>query len=163
MEPPAARGRSENVQWIQAPPEAVYRAFMDPDALTRWLAPDGMTGQVHAFDGRVGGGYEMSLFYAPDAENVQGKTADLEDRFTARFLELDPPRRIVQAIDFRSPDPAFQGEMRMTVTLTGREGGTEVRMVFHDIPPGVRPEDNEAGTASSLGKLARLLEGSGDR
>jgi uncharacterized protein YndB with AHSA1/START domain len=138
--------------------EALYRAFTDPSALAAWLAPEGMTGKVHAFDGRVGGGYRMSLFY-PESEQVyRGKTFEREDRFTARFVELTPPARIVQAITFDSTDPAFAGEMAMTVTFDDKDGGTEVTILFEDIPPGIRPEDNDAGTRSSLEKLARYVE-----
>lgn len=142
---------------IKAPREAVYRAFMDPAALAVWLSPEGMTGRVHEFDGRVGGGYRMSLFY-PSSEKVsRGKTSEREDRFTARFVELTPSR-IVQAITFDSMDPAFSGEMTMVVTFEDRNGGTEVTILFERIPPGIRPEDNDAGTRSSLEKLARYIE-----
>jgi uncharacterized protein YndB with AHSA1/START domain len=117
-----------------------------------------MTGKVHEFDGRVGGGYRMSLFY-PSSEHVsRGKTAEREDRFMARFVELTPPSKIVQVISFDSKDPAFSGEMTMTVTFQERGGGTEVTMLFEHIPPGIRPEDNDAGTRSSLEKLARYVE-----
>ncbi len=100
----------------------------------------------------------MSLFY-PSSERVyRGKTAEREDRFMARFVELTPPRRIVQAISFDSADPAFSGEMTMVVTFEEREGGTEVTILFERIPSGIRSEDNEAGTRSSLEKLARYVE-----
>jgi uncharacterized protein YndB with AHSA1/START domain len=143
---------------IRASREALYRAFTDPEALAAWLAPEGMTGKVHAFDGRVGGGYRMSLFYPPSEQVYRGKTAEREDRFTARFVELTPPARIVQAITFDSNDPAFAGEMAMTVTFHDKDGGTEVTILFEGIPPGIRPEDNDAGTRSSLEKLARYVE-----
>jgi uncharacterized protein YndB with AHSA1/START domain len=83
---------------IKAAPEAVYAAFMDPDALAAWLPPARMTGRVHSFDARVGGGYRMSLFYPPDERVFRGETADREDRVNVRFVELVPPRRIVEAI-----------------------------------------------------------------
>jgi uncharacterized protein YndB with AHSA1/START domain len=143
---------------IKASREALYRAFTDPIALAAWLSPGEMTGKVHEFDGRVGGGYRMSLFY-PSSEHVsRGKTAEREDRFMARFVELTPPSKIVQVISFDSKDPAFSGEMTMTVTFQERGGGTEVTMLFEHIPPGIRPEDNDAGTRSSLEKLARYVE-----
>ena len=152
----AASTRTSRV--IKAPREALYRAFTDPAALVVWQAPAGMTGKVHAFDGRVGGGYRMSLFYPASEQMSRGKTAAREDRFTARFVELTPPTRIVQAIAFDSVDPAFSGEMTMVVTLEERDGGTEVTIVFEHIPSGIRPEDNEAGCRSSLEKLARYIE-----
>jgi uncharacterized protein YndB with AHSA1/START domain len=149
---------TRTARFIKASREAVYRAFTDPAALAVWLAPDEMTGQIHAFDARIGGGYRMSLFYPAAEQGYRGKTAEREDRFTARFVELTPPARIVQAITFDSDDPAFAGEMTMLVTLEERDGGTDVTILFEHLPPGVRPEDNDAGTRSSLEKLARYVE-----
>jgi uncharacterized protein YndB with AHSA1/START domain len=143
---------------VNAPREAIYRAFTDPEALVAWQVPGEMTAKVHGFDLRVGGGYRMSLFYPASDGEARGKTAEREDRYTARFVELTPPARIVQAITFESAEAVFAGEMVMTVTLAEREGGTEVTIAFEDIPPGIRPEDNEAGTRSSLEKLARYVE-----
>jgi uncharacterized protein YndB with AHSA1/START domain len=117
-----------------------------------------MTGKIHEFDARVGGGYRMSLFYPSSEQVYRGKTSEREDRFTARFVELTPLSRIVEAISFDSVDPAFLGEMTMTVTFEERDGGTEVTILFENIPPGIRPEDNEAGSRSSLEKLARYVE-----
>jgi uncharacterized protein YndB with AHSA1/START domain len=117
-----------------------------------------MTGKIHEFDARVGGGYRMSLYYPTSEQEYRGKTAEREDRFTARFVELTPPSRIVQAITFDTMDPAFSGEMTMVVTFEDRDGETEVTIMFDNIPPGIRPEDNDAGTRSSLEKLARYIE-----
>jgi|SRR5690606_15077761 len=144
---------------IAAPIETVFAAFMDPEALEIWMCPGGMTGKIHEFDGRVGGGYRMSSFYSSTAAPGVGKTADREDRYPARYLELDAPTRIVQAIEFDSPSALFSGEMRMEVRLVERgRNRTEVTIVFKDIPAGIRPEDNDAGTRSSLEKLARYVE-----
>jgi uncharacterized protein YndB with AHSA1/START domain len=143
---------------IRAPREALYRAFTDPAALEVWLAPGEMTGKVHEFDARVGGGYRMSLYYPESEQENRGKTSEREDMYTARFVQLTPPARIVEAITFASADPAFAGEMTMVVTLEERDGGTEVTISFEHIPPGVRPEDNDAGSRSSLEKLARYVE-----
>ena len=154
-------GYSRNAKFVPAPRATVYRAFLDPVALAAWLAPDDMTGTVHRMDARIGGGYRMSLFYAADADGSRGKTADREDRFVARFVELSPPSRIVQAITFDSDDPSIAGEMSMVVTLETSGDGTEVVIEFHDIPPGIRPADNEAGTRMSLEKLARYLADGG--
>ncbi len=100
----------------------------------------------------------MSLFYPSSEQVYRGKTSEREDRFTARFVELTPPTRIVQAISFDSVDPAFSGEMTMVVTFEDRDGGTEVTILFEHIPSGIRAEDNEAGCRSSLEKLARYIE-----
>lgn len=88
----------------------------------------------------------------------RGKTEDREDRYTARFVGLTPPSRIVEAITFDAVDPAFEGVMIMEVTFTAENEGTNVSVFFKDIPAGIRPEDNEAGTQSSLEKLARSVE-----
>lgn len=149
---------TRNSKFIKAPPEELYRAFTDPAALAVWLAPGDMTGEIHSFDLRVGEGYRMSLYYPASEEASLGKTSEREDRFTARFVELTPPKRIVQAITFDSADAAFSGEMTMVVTLEAGVGGTTVSILFEDIPPGIRPEDNEAGTRSTLEKLARYVE-----
>ena len=153
-----ARAASYAARVIRAEPRAVYDAFLDADALAAWLPPDGMTGRVHALDATVGGGYEMSLYYAPDETRFVGKTAAREDRVHVRFVALEPPRRIVEAVRFVSDDPAFAGEMRITITLTPVSGGTEVAMTFDDLPPGLRPEDNDAGARASLAQLARRFE-----
>jgi uncharacterized protein YndB with AHSA1/START domain len=149
---------TQNSKCIKATPEALYRAFTDPAALAVWLAPGDMTGEVHSFDDRVGGGYQMSLYYPASEKTFRGKTSEREDRYTARFVELTPPSRIVEAITFDAVDPAFSGEMLMVVTLEAGDGGTTVSIFFTDIPSGIRPEDNEAGTRSTLEKLARFVE-----
>ena len=153
-----SRASTRNSKFIKATPEALYRAFTDPAALAVWFAPGDMTGEVHRFDDSVGGGYEMSLYYPSSEQTLRGKTKDREDRYTARFVELTPPRRIVEAITFDAVDPAFSGEMLMVVTFEAEEGGTTVSILFKDIPSGIRPEDNEVGTQLTLEKLARYIE-----
>jgi uncharacterized protein YndB with AHSA1/START domain len=149
---------TRNSKFIQAPREAVYRAFTDPVALAAWLVPGEMTGEVHSFALSVGRGYRMSLYYPASDTASRGKTAEREDRYTARFMELTPPKSIVEAITFDTDDPALAGEMTMEVTLDAEDGGTMVSIVFTGIPSGIRPEDNETGTQSSLEKLARYVE-----
>jgi uncharacterized protein YndB with AHSA1/START domain len=149
---------TQNSQFIKASQETLYQAFTDPAALAVWFAPGDMTGEVHRFDGRVGGGYQMSLYYPPSEKTSHGKTSAKEDRYTARFVELTPPSRIVEAITFDSADPAFSGEMIMMVTFEAKDDGTTVSILFKDIPSGIRPEDNEAGTRLTLEKLARFVE-----
>lgn len=144
--------------FIKAPREALYRAFTDPSALEAWQAPGEMTGNVHDFDARVGGGYRMSLYYPPTEQANRGKTAAKEDRFNVRFTELTPPFKIVQVVSFDTDDPAFAGDMTMIVTFDERREGTDVTIAFHDIPPGIRLEDNDLGTRLSLQKLARYIE-----
>ncbi len=139
---------------IAAPPDRLYRAFLDPDELLAWLPPADMTGRFHRFDAREGGGYEMSLFYRADEPDAPGKTAAHEDRVAVRFVELVPPHRIVEAVRFVTDAAAFAGEMTLTVTLRPVGGGTEVTMHFDGLPPGLNPEDNDAGARLSLGQLA---------
>jgi uncharacterized protein YndB with AHSA1/START domain len=143
---------------INARPEDVYEAFIDPTALVAWLPPAEMTGKIHEFDARVGGGYRMSLFYPPSEQSFRGKTAEREDMVSVRFVELAPPHRIVEAITFHTDDPALLGEMTMVATFTPAPGGTEVTLLFENLPPGLQPEDNEAGARLSLEQLARRFE-----
>jgi uncharacterized protein YndB with AHSA1/START domain len=145
-------------QFIKASPEVVYAAFMNPAELVAWLPPAEMTGEIHAFDPRIGGGYRMSLFYPADERVFRGKTSEKEDRVNVRFVDLAPPRRIVEAVTFDTTDPAFLGEMTIEVTFEAATGGTDVTFLCTNLPPGVRAEDNEAGTRLSLGQLARRFE-----
>jgi uncharacterized protein YndB with AHSA1/START domain len=140
---------------IRARPEDLYTAFLDPTALSRWLPLAEMTGEIHEFDGRVGGGYRMSLFYPADERDIRGKTSDREDLVNARFVELAPPHRIVEAIRFVTINPSLFDEMTMTATFEEVSDGTQVTLVFKNLPPGLRAEDNEVGSRLSLGQLAR--------
>jgi uncharacterized protein YndB with AHSA1/START domain len=154
--PPTASARHSKL--IKAAPEAVYAAFMDPTALLQWLPPAEMTGKLHTFDPRIGGGYQISLFYPSQERQFRGKTSDKEDRVNVRFVDLQPARRILEAVTFDSPDPAFAGEMTIDITFAPAPGGTEVTFAFANLPRGVRPEDNDAGTRLSLDQLARRFE-----
>ncbi|WP_157217118.1 SRPBCC domain-containing protein [Flavisphingomonas formosensis] len=145
-------------QFIRATPERIYSAFVDPALLVAWLPPAEMTGRIHAFDAREGGGYVMSLFYPPEETVFRGKTAEREDRVEIRFVTLDPPRRIVEAVHFVSDDPAFQGEVTQSILITPGEGGAEVTLSFDNLPPGIRATDNDEGARLSLAQLAHLLE-----
>ena len=131
---------------------------MNPAVLVEWLPPGNMTGTIHEFDARDGGGYGMSLFYPPTERGARGKTADREDRVTVRFVELAPPRQIVEAVTFHTTDPSLMGEMMLTATFEEVPGGTDVTLSCTNLPPGLRPEDNEAGTRESLEKLARRFD-----
>jgi uncharacterized protein YndB with AHSA1/START domain len=159
MARPSDKGATTRVSRIvHAPAKAIYEAFLDRDALATWLPPDGMTGEVHTFDPHEGGAFRMSLRYRDPAHSPRGKTSGDTDTFQGRFLELVPYRRIVQRVVFESDDAAFAGEMTITWTLADVGAGTEVTVLCEDIPPGIRPEDNEAGSRSSLQKLAAFVE-----
>jgi uncharacterized protein YndB with AHSA1/START domain len=153
-----ARAWTRASRLIKARPEELYEAFIDPAALVAWLPPAEMTGVIHEFDGRVGGGYRMSLFYSPNERLFRGKTSDREDMINVRFVQLAPPRRIVEAVNFETTDAAFFGEMTIVVTFDDVPGGTEVTILCQNLPPGLRAEDNEAGSRLSLEQLARRFE-----
>lgn len=148
-----------NSKVIRAKVEKVFEAFSNAKALETWLAPSDMTGKVHNFNFRTGGGYTMSLFYPESESNFKGKTADKEDKFTSRYIEIIPYKKIIEAVNFESDDANFAGEMIMEVTFASHKDGTEVTFHFENIPTGIKPEDNEAGTISTLEKLARYVEG----
>jgi uncharacterized protein YndB with AHSA1/START domain len=144
---------------INASREGVYRAFLDQDALVAWLPPDSMRGVVHAFDAREGGAFEMSLVYPEVDRSSRGKTDESTDTFRGRFVKLIPNERIVWAVEFESADPSLAGEMIVDWTLVPAGNGTKVTVLCKNIPRGIRPEDNEAGSRSTLEKLASLLDG----
>ena len=146
---------------VRAPRARVYRAFLSPEDLVAWLPPGDMTGRIHAFEARPGGGYEMSLFYPETERRARGKTGAREDRVCVRFIELVADTRIVEAFTFATDDPSLSGEARLTVSLTDDPAGTWVAMAFEDLPPGVRPEDNDEGARQSLAQLARFLDQAG--
>ncbi|MER7834837.1 SRPBCC family protein [Streptomyces sp. NPDC096040] len=142
---------------MQAPPAAVYRALLDPEAVAAWRAPDGMTARVHAFDAREGGEFRVSLDY--DDPGRAGKSGGHTDTYRGHFARLVPDRLVVEVIDFETDDDAVHGTMKMTTALTAAGGGTDVEVLHEGIPEGVRPEDNELGTRMALDNLARLVEG----
>ena len=143
---------------IKAPRKTVYHAFVDPEAVAAWLAPDTMRIRVRTFDPREGGQFRISLTYQDPADAQRGKTTEATDTYHGRFVKLIPDEKIVEAIEFESQDPGFAGETTMTVLLTDTDGGTEVSLLYENVPPGIRPEDNEAGSRQSLRKLAALVE-----
>jgi uncharacterized protein YndB with AHSA1/START domain len=142
---------------IAAFPEQVYAALVDPDALTAWLPPDGMSGRFERFDARPGGSYRLILTY-DDTSTAPGKATADADIVEARFVELVPGERVVQAVDFVSDDPAFAGTMRMTWEVTRVESGTRVEIRADDVPAGISAEDHAAGLASSLRNLAAYMK-----
>ena len=86
------------------------------------------------------------------------KTSDDTDTFRGRFVELVQYERIVELIEFESPDPRFAGEMKIVTSLTATDQGTEITVLCQDIPPGIRREDDEVGSKQALEKLAALIE-----
>ena len=151
-----ARRTDQASRLIAAPPAQVYAALVDPDALTSWLPPTGMTGRFERFDLRAGGSYRMVLTYE-DASSAPGKSTADSDVVEGRFVDVEPGARVVQAVDFESDDPAFAGTMTMTWSVSDVEGGTLVDVRADDVPDGISAEDHAAGLASSLANLAAYL------
>jgi uncharacterized protein YndB with AHSA1/START domain len=141
---------------MAAPLERVWGAMVDPDALLAWLPPGGMTGRFERFDARPGGSYRMVLTYA-DASGAPGKATADSDIVEARFIDIVPGQRVVQAVDFISDDPANAGTMTMTWEVTAVGAGTRVDIVAEDVPDGISAEDHAAGLSSSLAKLAAYV------
>jgi uncharacterized protein YndB with AHSA1/START domain len=143
---------------IAAPPDRIYAALVDPEALMVWLPPEGMTGRFERFDARSGGSYRLVLTYA-DPSGSWGKATADSDIVEARFIDLVPGVRVVQAVQFVSDDPAYAGTMTMRWEITLADEGTRVDIIADDVPDGIDADDHAAGLASSLANLATYLEG----
>ena len=132
---------------LRSPPERVYRAFLDADAMAKWLPPHGFTGKVHEMDARVGGVHRMSFtnFSTGRSHSFGGKYLDLRPGALIRYTD---------AFD----DPALPGEMQTTVTLSPVSVGTEVRIVQEGIPEVIPVEACYLGWQESLTLLAQLVE-----
>jgi uncharacterized protein YndB with AHSA1/START domain len=142
---------------IAAPPAHVYAALVDREALMAWLPPDGMTARFERFDPRPGGSYRLVLTY-DDTSGSLGKATAESDVVEARYVDIVPGVRVVQAVNFVSDDPAFAGTMSMTWEVTAVDGGTRVDVVADDVPDGISAEDHATGLASSLASLAEYVE-----
>jgi uncharacterized protein YndB with AHSA1/START domain len=132
---------------LRAPPERVYRAFLDADAMAKWLPPHGFTGKVHHLDAKVGGTYKMSF---TNFSNGQSHS------FGGRYLELVPGERICHTDAF--DDTNLPGEMRTTVSLKQVSVGTELNVVQEGIPEAIPPQACYLGWQESLSLLAQLVE-----
>jgi uncharacterized protein YndB with AHSA1/START domain len=142
---------------IAASPARIYRAMLAPEELAVWLPPKGMTGRFDAFDPREGGTYRMTLAYDATQHDLPGKSSAHADTVQGRFVELVPDRRVVQAVDFESDDPAFAGTMTITWSLAPVPPGTQVTVTCENVPAGIRPEDHDAGMKASLENLSAYL------
>ena len=141
---------------ILASAEEIFAALVDPDALIAWLPPAGMTGAFEHFDARPGGTYRLILTYA-DPSVGSGKATAQSDVIEARFLEIVPGVRVVQAVDFISDDPSYSGTMTMSWQLTPAGDATRVEIRAADVPAGITAADHAAGLTSSLANLAHYL------
>jgi uncharacterized protein YndB with AHSA1/START domain len=151
-------GRTDSAsRIIAAMPEDVFAAMVDAEALTQWLPPSGMTGRFESFDPRPGGSYRLVLTY-DEGSTGTGKTSTDADVVDARFVEVVPNVRVVQAVDFVSDDPAFAGTMTMTWELSDAEAGTLVELRAEDVPPGITADEHVTGLQASLANLASYLQ-----
>ena len=132
---------------LRASPERVYRAFLDPDAMAKWLPPHGFTGKVHDMDPRVGGGYRMSF-----TNFGTGKSHS----FAGRYVELTPHSQLRYTDQF--DDPNLPGAMQVTVALKAVACGTELTIVQDGIPAAIPVEFCYLGWQESLTLLAHLVE-----
>ena len=132
---------------LQAPPERVYRAFLDAKAMVKWLPPNGFTGQVHQLDARVGGTYKMSF---------TNFTTDKSHSFGGEYLELIPNERIRHTDRF--DDANLPGEIQTTITLKQVSVGTELNIVQEGVPAVIPAEACYLGWQESLTLLAKLVE-----
>ena len=132
---------------LRATPERVYRAFLDADAMTKWLPPNGFTGKVHHRDAKVGGTYKMSF-----TNFSTGKSHS----FGGEYLELVPQERIRYTDRF--DDPNLPGEIQTIVTLKKVSCGTELNIVQDGVPDIIPAEACYVGWQESLNLLAKLVE-----
>lgn len=132
---------------LSAPPERIYRAFLNPDAMAKWLPPHGFTGKVHSIKAEVGGTYKMSF---------TNLTTGNSHSFGGEFLELVPNERIRHTDKF--DDPTLPGQMTTTVALKKVSVGTEVSIVQEGIPSQIPVEGCYLGWQQSLTLLAQLVE-----
>ena len=132
---------------IRAPAERVYRAFLDPGAMVKWLPPHGFTGKVLESDARVGGGYRMSF---------TNFSTGSSHSFGGRYVELEPHERI--GYTDRFDDPNLPGEMQVTVALRKVDCGTELHIVQEGVPAVIPVESCYLGWQESLSLLAQLVE-----
>jgi uncharacterized protein YndB with AHSA1/START domain len=132
---------------IRTTPAKIYRAFLDPDALAKWLPPYGFTARVHQMEAKVGGRYQMSF---------TNFTTGHGHSFGGTYVELAPNERIRYTDQF--DDPNLPGEMQTMVTLKQVSCGTELNIVQEGVPAAIPPEACYLGWQESLAQLAQLVE-----
>jgi len=143
----ASKGTVRLHRVLRAPPERVYRAFLDPEAMAKWLPPHGFTGKVHRMEPRVGGIYKMSFTSFATGQR---------HAFGGKFLELVPSKRLRYTDRFE--DRKLPGEMRTTVSLRRVSLGTELTIAQEGIPAAIPVEACYLGWQESLTLLAQLVE-----
>jgi len=132
---------------LRAPPARVYKAFIDPQAMVKWLPPYGFTGQIHSMDAKVGGSYRMSFTNFGTGQSHS---------FRGTYVELKPGEKIRYTDTF--DDPNLPGQMQVTVALRAVMGGTDVQIVQEGIPAAIPVEMCMVGWQESLAQLAHVVE-----
>jgi len=132
---------------LRAPAERIYKAFLDGDAMVKWLPPNGFTGKVHQMDAKVGGAYKMSF-----TNFTTGKSHS----FGGKYVELVPNERLRYTDQF--DDPNLPGQMQTTVTLKKVSCGTEINIIQEGIPDVIPAEACVLGWQESLALLTKLVE-----
>jgi uncharacterized protein YndB with AHSA1/START domain len=132
---------------LKAPPDRVYRAFTDPKALVKWMAPHGLVAEVHSIDVRVGGSYRMSFtnFNTGQKHSFGGKYDEVKPGALLRYTD-------------KFDDPNLPGEMQMTITLREVSCGTELSIVHEGVPAAIPPDMCYLGWQESLALLTALVE-----
>jgi uncharacterized protein YndB with AHSA1/START domain len=132
---------------LRATPERIYRAFLDPDAMAKWLPPNGFVCKVHQMEAKVGGTYKMSF---------RNFTSGKSHSFGGTYLELKPHERLRYTDKFDNPN--LPGEMETRVTLTKVSCGTELNVTQAGVPAAIPAEACYLGWQESLALLAKLVE-----
>ena len=150
METPALLMETHTIRLhrvLRAPPERIYRAFLDAEALCKWLPPNGFTGKVHLLEAKVGGTFAMSF---------TNSTTGQSHSFGGEYLELVPHERIRHTDRF--DDPNLPGHMQVTITLRQVSCGTDLDVVQEGVPAMIPAEGCHLGWQESLVLLAKLVE-----
>jgi uncharacterized protein YndB with AHSA1/START domain len=130
-----------------APPERVFKAFINPEAMVKWLPPHGFTGKIHSMDARVGGGYKMSF---------TNLTTGSSHSFGGKYVEIVENKKLKYTDKF--DDPNMPGEMQVTITFASVMGGTDVKIIQEGIPDAIPVEMCYMGWQQSLMLLTQLVE-----
>lgn len=132
---------------LTAPPEKVFKAFINPDAMSKWLPPHGFVGKVHSMDARVGGGYKMSF---------TNFTTGHSHSFGGKYVEMTEGKKLKYTDKF--DDPQMPGEMQVTITFNKLSCGTDLKIIQEGIPDAIPVEMCYLGWQQSLTLLAQLVE-----
>jgi len=143
---------------INAPVHRIYLALLDPMAVVKWRPPSGMECEIYEFNPHVGGKYRMAFKYLNAENEVLGKTSADSDVIQGVFVELITDRKIVEQVKFKSDDPVFDQEMKMTTRLTPVNEGTEVTFIAENVPEAIKKEDHDEGMQATLDNLAKFTE-----